>query len=262
MTAIESVGLSALLKRGREVAREAARRGRALLFPPICASCGDAIFDSADELCRDCWATLSLAVGHTYCGSCGEDRHNYLLPNGRCTKCAVGGGPNRFDGFVRVGRYEGSLRRLILSFKHRFVLDGLLGGLLAEAFMGRLDPAQVDLWVPVPAHWRRRLTVGYQPTALLAKVVAGRCGGLVRPVLTATRYVAPFHTQAGLSAKLRAEAIRGVFRVARGCNLAGRTVCIVDDVTTTGATLREARRVLRAAGASKILAAVLAKTIP
>lgn len=191
---------------------------------------------------------------------CGEDRQEYLLTDGQCTKCRVGGRWEHFDGFVRVGRYEGPLRQLILSFKRRFVLDDLLGRLLAEAIMGRFDPAQVDFWIPVPAHWRRRLTVGFQPTFPLASAAAEKWGGAVKPVLAATRYVVPFHTRAGLTAKARADAIRGVFRGVRKYDLAGRTVCIVDDVTTTGATLREARRVLRASGAKRILAAVLAKT--
>jgi len=233
---------------------------RAVLFPPTCAACGAEILASADELCRPCWEGLSSVVGHPYCRSCGEDRQAYLLTDGRCTKCVVGDTPYRFDDFARVGRYDGTLRRLILSFKRRFILDGLLGRLLADAISGRFNPAEVDYWVPVPAHWRRRLVVGFQPTWLLACAVARRWRARVEPALTATRYVAPFHTREGFSARARAEAIRGAFRMGRGYDLTGRTVCLVDDVTTTGATLREARRVLKASGVAKVLAAVLAKT--
>lgn len=230
------------------------------MFPPVCAACGTAVLDSTDELCRSCWEELSLVVGHAYCMSCGEDRQDYLLTDGQCTKCRVGDTPSRFDGFARVGRYDGVLRQLILSFKRRFVLDGLLGRLLADAISGRFDPGEVDYWVPVPAHWRRRLTVGFQPTWLLACAAVRRWRGRVEPMLAATRYVAPFHTRERLSAKARADAIRGAFRAGRGWDLTGKAVCLVDDVTTTGATLREARRALRAAGAKKVLAAVLAKT--
>jgi predicted amidophosphoribosyltransferase len=232
---------------------------QAVLFPPVCAACGTATLDSADALCLSCWEELSLVIGHAYCMSCGEDRQDYLLTDGQCTKCRIGDTPYRFDGFARVGRYDGTLRQLILSFKRRFVLDGLLGKLLGDAILGRFEPGDVDYWVPVPAHWRRRLRVGFQPTWLLACAATKRWGGRVEPVLAAKRYVRPFHTRVGLSAQARAEAIRGVFRACGGWDLRGKTVCVVDDVTTTGATLREARGVLRKAGAKKVLAAVLAK---
>jgi predicted amidophosphoribosyltransferase len=165
----------------------------------------------------------------------------------------------RLDGFARVGRYGGVLKDLVLGFKRHFVLDRLLGQLLSQAIIGRFDPAKVDLWVPVPAHWRRRLSLGFQPTALLTRSAAALLGGQIEPILEARRYVPPFHMQEGMSAADRRAAIRGAFCVASCCRLAGRTVCVVDDVTTTGATLAEARRALQAAGASRIMAAVLAR---
>jgi predicted amidophosphoribosyltransferase len=82
----------------------------------------------------------------------------------------------------------------------------------------------------------------------------------MEPVLEAKRFVPPFHLREGMSASDRAEAIKGAFGVAEGSRLEGRTVCIIDDVTTTGATLGEARRALQAAGAGRIMAGVVAKT--
>ena len=79
------------------------------------------------------------------------------------------------------------------------------------------------------------------------------------PALRATRYVPPFHLSGPMPASARAEAIRGAFAVTDPGMIAGRSVCLVDDVTTTGATLCEARRVLRAAGVKRVFAAVVAK---
>jgi predicted amidophosphoribosyltransferase len=73
-----------------------------------------------------------------------------------------------------------------------------------------------------------------------------------------TRFVPPL--KAGMTAAQRAAAVKGAFRVPRRLDLSGRSVCLVDDVTTTGATLAEAKRALRVAGARRIYAAVLAKT--
>ncbi|HVP12373.1 MAG TPA: double zinc ribbon domain-containing protein, partial [Phycisphaerae bacterium] len=219
-----------------------------LVLPRVCAACGKSVAGNDSELCGDCWRELSLSVGGSYCESCGVDRVSYLLSDGRCTDCRARKARLRLDGFARVGRYDGALRQLILSFKRRFVLDRLLGRLLSQAILGRFDPAEVDLWVPVPAHWRRRLTVGFHPTALLARASVSAWGGRVEPVLVTKRFVPPFHLREGMSASDRAEAIKGAFGVARGYQLKGRTVCVIDDVTTTGATLGEAKRALQAAG--------------
>jgi predicted amidophosphoribosyltransferase len=166
----------------------------------------------------------------------------------------------RFGQFVRVGRYTGTLRRLILRFKHSFVLDRLLGRCLGAAILGRLDPDLVDDWVPVPAHWARRLTVGFQPTALLARAAAGAWRGQVVPALRTTRYIPPFHLHPSMASEQRAEAVSGAFEVVDPARIAGRRLCVIDDVTTTGATLAEAKRALHEAGAASVWAAVLAKT--
>ena len=230
-----------------------------LVLPRVCAACGRTLRGDTGELCHDCWSELSRTVGGAYCSCCGEDRVSYLLRDGRCTRCRLKTNCFRLDGFARVARYGGVLKDLVLSFKRNFVLDRLLGRLLSQAIVGRFDPAEVDLWVPVPAHWRRRLTLGFQPTALLARSVAASLRGRIEPVLHARRYVAPFHLQEGMSIADRRAAIKGAFGLTPGCRLEGRTVCIIDDVTTTGATLAEARRVLQAAGAGRIMAAVLAR---
>jgi predicted amidophosphoribosyltransferase len=151
------------------------------------------------------------------------------------------------------------LRTLVLRFKREFVLDGLLGRLLGEAIQGRIDPRLVDLWVPVPSHWRRRLSLGFQPSALLARVAVREWGGRLEPALQAIRYVRPFHLSGKMTAAQRAQAIKGAFRVTNRKTVEGLAICLIDDVMTTGATLAEARRALRAAGAAKVYAAVVAK---
>jgi len=147
---------------------------------------------------------------------------------------------------------------LILRFKREFRLKAILGRLMADAIEGRFDPDEIDAWVPVPSHWLRRMRRGYQPTGLLAEEVVRRWGGRVQRCLEMTRYVPMLH--ASMPSAKRAEAIKGAFRVTPGRDLSGQTVCIIDDVTTTGATtLAETKRTLRAAGARRIYAVVLAR---
>lgn len=239
--------------------RQAGGRVLDLIVPRCCAACEQPVGDGGAHLCPACAIELSNLVGRPYCSTCGDDRGPHLLIDGRCTDCRGRRNDRAFDRFVRVGPYQGVLRRLILRFKRRFVLDRFLGQLLASALSGRVDPREVDCWVPIPAHWRRRLAVGYQPTALLARAAAGECCGRCVAAVRMTRYLRPFHQSGPLSVARKRELLRGAFQVVRVSAVAGRTVCLVDDVTTTGATLTEARRVLRGAGAARIYAAVLAR---
>jgi predicted amidophosphoribosyltransferase len=230
-----------------------------LVCPRLCAACGTPISGKGGALCLECWLALGRSIGGAYCRRCGDDRGEYLLADGLCTNCQLKRPGPRFDGFIRVGRYTGPLRSLLLQFKRRFVLDRLLGDLLGSAILGRIDPASVDLWVPVPSHWRRRLMLGHQPTLSLCRAAVRRWRGRVEPVLRARRYVRPFHLQKGLSRAGRTAAIRGAFGLSPRCSLKGLTVCVVDDVTTTGATLFEARRALLDGKAARVMAAVVAK---
>ncbi len=240
------------------------RAGRVLadvVLPRVCSACGALIGTDDRDLCESCATDLVRCVAGAYCRHCGEDRSEHLLHNGVCTSCTLGKSRTKWQSFVRVGRYDGPLKSMILQFKTRFTLDRILGGLLADAVCGMMNPEAVDLWVPIPTHWSRRLGTGFQPTALLARAAAGRWGGRVEHLLRMARYVEPFHARPGLSAADRAKEIAGAMRPAAGATIAGRRVCVIDDVTTTGATLREAARVLKAAGAASVSAAVLARAV-
>lgn len=226
-----------------------------LIIPGRCAACGAETGPDAEELCESCWMALSRMVGAPHCVGCGDDAGPHLLIDERCTKCRLKRRP--FDLFVRVGLYADPLSSLVLRFKREFVLDRLLGRLLRDTLAGRLEFSGIDHWVPIPSHWRRRIWRGFQPTALLTRAVIPKGAGCVDSLLTTTRYVPPFHHR--MSAQDRSKAIAGAFRLARGAVVRGRTVVVIDDVSTTGATLREATRVMRAAGAGRVIVAVIAR---
>lgn len=229
-----------------------------LIIPRTCSACGIPVGHAGADWCAPCAVNLSALLERNYCQRCGEPAGSYLLNDGICTACAQRKSSLRFTRFARVGHYRGVLRRLVLRFKRQFALDQLLGGMLADAVRGVFDPQKVDVWVPVPSHWRRRWELGCWPTRLLTEAMAARVGGAVWPVLRMTRHVEPFHVRK-LSAADRVRKIRGAFAVRRGLKLSGLNIGLVDDVMTTGATLGEARRTLRAAGAHHVYAAVLAR---
>jgi ComF family protein len=113
-----------------------------------------------------------------------------------------------------------------------------------------------DLIVPVPDHWRRRYARGYNPAQLIAAATGRAVGKPVREVLVRT---AQGPSQVGLGREARLGNPVGRFRVRRPRAAAGRCICLVDDVLTTGATVSECARLLRAAGAAEVVAAAAAR---
>lgn len=241
-------------------AARALRRGALLLadllYPRTCAACGTALLERDLQLCARCGGKLALDVGGDYCRICGEDAGPHLLHDGRCTACLRS--RVKIERFVRVGRYHGALRRVVVAFKQMPQLDGLLGGLLAEAIRAEFDALAETVFVPIPSPLGRRLRRRYAPTELLAREVARLTGGRWLAALEMARRV---RKQSELSATERETNIRGAFRVVPGLDIQGLRVCLIDDVRTTGATLREAAKVCHAAGAAHISAAVLAKAV-
>ena len=183
-----------------------------------------------------------------------------------------------------VADYAGAARRLIVAHKehHRLELAAPLGAALGAAVRGLLrpagqrsppaatatGPASVPILVPVPS---RRATVrqrGHDPllrmATVAATVAAAGVGARVEPlpVVALLRHRRRVADQAGLGAAERAANLAGALEVhpRRLAGVRGRTVVVVDDVLTTGATLAEATRALTAAGAHVVGAAVVAAT--
>ena len=160
---------------------------------------------------------------------------------------------------LAAGRYDGALRDIIQAFKYegRTSLAPRLGALLRERGADVL--AGADAVVPVPLYPTRRLRRGFNQASLLARQL-----GL--PVVHALWRVRPTAAQAGLSAGARARNVRGAFRLSpwlrprtRVTMLEDRTIVLVDDVTTTGATLDACAGALEAAGACEVRRLTLAR---
>jgi ComF family protein len=157
--------------------------------------------------------------------------------------------------------YDGVVRAVLLAHKEsgRLGLATPLAAALAQAVRVLNPPAGV-LLVPVPSSPAAVRARGHDHARRLSSAAArGVPGAGVAAVLRSRRHVSD---QAGLSARARAENLQGALEV-RGAGrrrVAGRAVVVVDDVVTTGATLTEAARALRAAGARVHGAAVVAAT--
>ena len=225
-----------------------------LLWPAVCINCRQSICETDYDLCQDCWDGLLVCTGAEYCRRCGREAGRFAIVEGMCPDCQ--GREIHFDRIARAGIYSRSLQQIILAFKngrteHTHVLAFLANSALKASDYYR----DVELFVPVPLHWSRRLTRGYNQSHILARKlshpIAGVSTDLVR--IRRTRL-----QPAMASAAARARNVAGAFAVRKGHRFTGRRVCLVDDIKTSGATLNECASVLKQAGAVKVFALVLA----
>ena len=231
-----------------------------LLCPPTCTLCRTEIPDSRDVLCQKCWEQFRENLVGQYCTVCGHDTGPYALIEGRCHRCQ-----NRrpvVSRMVRVGRYHGPLRDMILAFKFRQQshLDLFLGSLLAAAVLGDPEISQADLLIPIPLHWRRLWSRKYNQAELLTRVARQELTRHENTIaincdLLRVRYTRP---QSSMAPSHRLINLRHAFAARPDAHYAGKHICLIDDVTTTGTTLRVAAQTLKKAGAARISAAVLA----
>jgi len=227
------------------------------LFPPVCMVCAAPVAD-ARTLCTPCWGAAHL-IGGTVCDGCGTPMP---LSLGRgesihCDTCRAGGTP--WDRGRAAAYYAESARALVLALKHgdRPDIARALGHWMTRAAADLLP--ETDAIVPIPLHWRRFMSRRYNQSAELSRAMARESGVLHAPDML--RRMRPTEMQRARSAAARARNVEGVFAVPPHMHRAvqGQRILLVDDVLTTGATLSDATRALRAVGASQVNVVVFAR---
>lgn len=206
-------------------------------------------------VCSSCLTQPEPLRPEVFCVQCRTAFHNDrpLDEFGRCRACRLG--VRGFDAAYSFGEYGGGLRKLIHLFKFEGVLalERPLSQWLAVALP---RDERADVIVPVPLHWRRRWRRGYDQAWHLGRALERRTGIPCQAALRRPRYTPP---QTSLTRVERRDNVRGAFAVARPEAVRGRTVLLVDDVYTTGATLGECAKQLRAAGAKRVIVLTVAR---
>ena len=227
----------------------------AVLLAPACACCAGPLDEpTAGPVCRGCWSSI-VPITPPVCDTCGDPLPSWRVisvERSRCPRC------RRRRGAVTrsraIGAYDGALRDIVHALKYdgRRQLAQRLGARLAASAADLI--AGADVAVPVPLHPARRRARGYNQAADIAR-------SLGLPVLPALRRIRATRSQTDLPASRRHANVRSAFALAGRVEVTGLTMVLVDDVSTTGATIEACARVLLAAGAREVRAVTAARVV-
>lgn len=218
------------------------------LFPPACGGCGD----PGTRWCQDCQKKVQ-AINGSVCDACGLPQVN----SGLCRRCQ-----ERRPSFKLLRSwavFEEPVRKALHRLKYG--RDIGLGEALSNQMSGFVTQLgwPVDMLIPIPLGKKRLKERGYNQVAMVAMPLSIQLGLDYYP--SALARARETRSQVGLSAVERQENVRGAF-FADGTQVNGRTILLMDDVSTTGATLSSAAETLLASGAREVFAITIARALP
>lgn len=214
------------------------------LFPSSCACCNEVLVQGERQICLNCLSDLTYTLYSGHNDNHTERMLTNRLPFQHATSLLVFHQGNTVQKVIHAMKFHGN-SELCLLMGRQMGLDLMLSG--------RFD--DIDLLVPVPLHWRRRMQRGYNQSELLCRGIAEITG---RPVSTHTlrrhRYT---HQQSMQASVDREENVKDAFSIRHPEKFEGRHILLVDDVLTTGATLGSCGEALKHVKNLKISIATL-----
>ncbi len=220
-------------------------------FSLQCPGCRQNKIKGNSEFCDLCKEKLNF-THEPYCPVCGSDLDGILEV---CSKCLPEDNVS-WKKAVAVLHMTGYGRELIQRFKYNN--DISLARPLAEIAADKLEAAELDfdLITYVPLHWRKFFYRGYNQSELLSKFLSKLTGKPYKKLLSRNRYTS---SQTRLSSKERRKNLRNAFSVSNKKDILNKNILLVDDVFTTGSTLRSAAQKLLDSGAGSVSVFVLAR---
>ena len=228
-----------------------------MLFSRACEGCGAPMEEESGALCWDCRAQVNV-VGFPFCERCGDPIAGEASGPFECAGCRKMA--PAFDWARSAVRYEGVAKACLRRFKYHagiWLMEDLVDWLLA---LWKTCPQEVraaDFATCVPLYPKRERERGFNQSALLAKGLSRRIGIPFRGRLLWR--LMPTATQTRLTAAQRLHNVKGVFSVPWPRRAEGARIVLVDDVMTTGATVNECARTLKAAGAASVMVLTVAR---
>jgi len=228
-----------------------------LVLPPQCLSCQAPVIEPG-HLCGKCWAEVDFLDGPS-CNTCGLPFETPELDGALCGSCSRDA--PAYERARAVMRYNDASKGLILRLKHadRHEGVGAFGNWLGRAGADFLS--EIDIVTAVPLHRLRLLSRLYNQAAMLALALGEGTGIPTDPMILERVRRTP--SQGGLTSRRRRHNVAGAFRIRPGyeSRIKGRSVLVVDDVMTTGATVEACARTLKRAGAARIYVLTLARVV-
>lgn len=229
-----------------------------LFYPRICLGCNRSFPEEEGvHICRMCLESIEKK-GERRCCKCGLELGLGVYSSDKgcpeCKKMNV-----RFEKGFFVSGYTGPLKELIIHYKYhkleflaKPLADLLINHLLNEGIM-----SEIDVVVPVPLHWRKKLSRGFNQSELFAKRISRE---LHVPISVGNlSYCKNTLSQTQLSRTERAKNVSGAFKIRKPELFLKKQILLIDDVLTTGITASECARTLEKAGAKKVFFLALAR---
>lgn len=217
-------------------------RIKGIIYPPKCIFCRKLLsYDASINICRACYSGLPFA-------------QTILMP----VSASQDDGVNYCEGAVSVFQYTGVVKESLIRFKffNEPSYCRTYARLIADRLDKLVDISQYHMVMSVPLHKHKEFSRGYNQACLISKELAK-----VLRLPEGSRLLKRHRcteTQSLLDRQKRSRNVKGAFIVTSPVKLAGKYIILVDDILTTGSTLEECSRILKAAGAQKITAVVVA----
>lgn len=206
---------------------------RDLFFPRSCLSCNK----SGKYLCLQCMSKVQKS--RETCPACNQ----YSFSGKTHTSCKK---LIKMDGHLSVWRYQGIIRNGVHALKYRFASD------VAGEFVDNIQEWRIQncVLIPVPLHYKRENWRGFNQSSLISTKLTKKFNLVcAENILIRIENTTP---QAHLGKSERVQNIRGKFAVKEPFSLTKQTIVLVDDVWTTGSTMKECSKVLKKAGAKEV----------
>ena len=228
-----------------------------MLFPPTCPACGTVlIHDTEHPFCRECLSTIHV-TSTPLCTSCGLP---FTAPEGSnhlCEECILS--PPPFSIARSLGKYEAALLDTIHLFKYhgKISVGEDLGRMMATASYDSLVIQDYSLIIPVPLHPKRLRERGFNQSLILARQISNMFS--IPLDFTTLRRTVRTQAQVNLSRQERSANVRGAFAVTDRSRIEDKKILLIDDVYTTGSTVKECSRLLEKNGAEEVAVLTMAR---
>lgn len=227
-----------------------------MLLPPRCPSCRVRI-EQNGHICASCWASLAL-IADPKCNICGIP-FAHAQDDLTCGACLAS--PPGYDKAVAPVLYEDKGRDLVLALKHgRLFSAAPAMARLMAGHLGRIVAEEKNcLLVPVPLHPTRLMARRFNQSQLIAQALSDQMAIPVNALALRRTRATP--SQGGLKKSGRLKNVKGAFDVAdrHRRTIEGKTILLVDDVLTTGATASASAAALKKMGAEHVIVAAFAR---